>query len=139
MIDLAAARTAIEDLCRSVLPAETLIYPSGLMPLAQFPAVVIGQPSWTPSAQLDLSYGLDRYRWPVAVVLEKPGVQDPTSVDVLDQLWTTLLVALDQQAQGRPGWGGVCKGTLLDHAEFGVFTVQGQAYPAQTIYVDLYG
>lgn len=140
MLDLNAARDKLAALATAAAPAnmQVTVYRSGLRPLADFPAVVIRQPSWTPSGELGLSYRMDRWRWPISVVLEKPGTQDPVTVDVLDQLWTALLAALQDQVETDPGWAGLCRQTMVDHAEFGTFTVQGQEYPAQTIYVDLH-
>lgn len=122
-----------------MVPATTTVYGSGLEPLAVFPAVVLGQPSWLPGTQVGLPFGLDRYRWPVAVVLEKPGAPDPTTVDVLEGLWTSLLSGLQNLSQTDSTLGGLASEMLLDHADFGTFTVQGEQYPAQRIYLDLYG
>ena len=133
-LDVAGIRTGIADIATNAVPETTWVYPSGLEPGMWFPCIVVDQPSWTPPGQLDMPYPLGRLRWPVRVVLEKPGTQDPTTVDVLDHLWTSLLEAFEA-ATNRVGF---CSNLIVDHAEFGVVRVQAQEYPAQSIFVDTY-
>lgn len=134
MMELDAVRAGLADIATNAVPETTRVYPSGLEPDMWFPAVIIDQPSWTPAGQLDMPYPYGRLRWPVRVVLEKPGAQDPTTVDVLDQLWTGLLNGFEA-ATNRVSF---CANLTVDHAEFGIVLVQAQEYPAQTIFVDTY-
>lgn len=136
MIDHSAARAKIAELVEDTVPAGTTVYRSGLVPLADFPAVVIGMPSWSVDPS---SICTDRSTFPVAVILERPGFQDPATVDELETLWQSITEALREASRQDQTLGGVCAASAVQHAEFGQFNVQGQDFPAQVIFVDLFG
>lgn len=95
--------------------------------LAVFPAVVIGQPSWQPGP----TFCLDRYSFPVAVIVARPGISDDATIAQLDELWPQVLDQL--RTADLPLEGSV------DRAEFGLFQIEGQQYPAQVITVTVTG
>lgn len=136
MIDHSAARTRLGMIIEAVAPIGTKVYRSGLEPLADFPAVVIGMPAWSVD---ESSHSTDRSTFPVAVILERPGFQDPVTVDALETLWQTITIALRNASLLDQTLSGVCRASAVQHAEFGQFNVQGQDYPAQVIFVDLFG
>lgn len=96
------------------------VYPSAIDGLAGLPGIVIGMPSWRP-----LNGCLAVWEFPVAVIVARPGTADAASAAELDELWPTVLSGL-LDLRGR-GLDDVTK------AEFGLFNVQGQDYPAQVL------
>lgn len=134
MIDHAAARGRLGDIIEAG-QLQATVYPTALQGLAAFPAIVLGQPSWEP----DAGGCMDTTRWPVAVVVARPGSNDTYVQTELEQLWPALVTVLDQAIEEDQTLGGVCRASHIEQAEFGLFSIQGQEYPAQTIQLTLYG
>ena len=135
MLDHVAARSRLFQIIQDHIPQGTTVYRSGLQPLAEFPAIVIGMPSWSVDSS---SYNTNRTTYPIAVILEKPNTQSPVTVDVLEALWQRIIQALLYESERDGTLAGVCRASAIQHAEFGQFNVQGQDYPAQVIFVDLF-
>lgn len=136
MINHVTARAQLASIVEDAVPAGTTVYRSGLEPLAEFPAVVVGMPSWSVDPS---SFWTDRSTFPVAVILQRPGYQDPETVDVLEALWQVITEALRTASVQDQTLSGICKASAVQHSEFGNFNVQQQDYPAQVIFVDLFG
>lgn len=137
MIDHGAARARLGQILVSSLEGEdqVQVYPGGLDALAAFPAVIIGQPRWVP----DAGGCMDTSTWPVGVVVARPGGSDTYVQNQLERLWPIVLAGLSASIQTDQTLGGVCSAAHIQRAEFGLFAIQGQDYPAQTIFTDLYG
>lgn len=136
MINHAAARDEIATMLTAIVPNGTTVYRSGLEPLSTFPAVVIGMPTWSVD---ESSYFTSRSTMPIAVILAKPNTQDPYTVDVLESLWELITNGLIDASHADQTLGGICHASAVQHTEFGQFNVQGQDYPAQVIFIDLFG
>jgi hypothetical protein len=108
--------TAIE----SVVSDRVTVYPTSIDGVAGLPAVVLGMPTWRP-----LGGCLSSWEFPVAVIVARPGSADAATVSELDDLWPEVLDGL-LALRGR-GLDDVLR------AEFGLFDVRGQAYPAQVL------
>lgn len=137
MIDHSAAR---EELGRIALVAvqgidEVTVYPGGLDALAHFPAVIVGQPRWA----ADAGPCMDTSTWPIGVVVARPGGSDTYVQNQLERLWPIVLAGITEAVRADQTLGGVCRASHVQRAEFGLFSIQGQDYPAQTIFTDLYG
>lgn len=135
MLDHAVVRSRLAEIVQDHVPDVVTVYRSGLEPLADFPAVVIGMPSWSVDSS---SYNTNRTTFPIAVIMEKPNHQSPLTVDALETLWQRLIEALLATSEKDGTLGNVCRASAIQHAEFGQFNVQGQDYPAQVIFVDLF-
>ncbi len=120
-MSVSSLRVTLADAISAVTDDRTTVYPTAVENLAGFPAVVLGMPSWRPGPTGCLS----SWEFPVAVIVARDGISEEASVQALDDLWPTVLDAL-LDLRGR-GIDDVTK------AEFGMFTVQGQTYPAQVL------
>lgn len=136
MIDHVAARDRLKTLIEAAVPDGTTVYASGLQPLADFPAVVIGMPSWSVDTS---SYHTDQTTYPIAVILARPGEQDPITVDVIEDIWQRVTQALRTASEVDQTLGDVCLASAIQRSQFGQFNVQTQEYPSQVIFVDLFG
>lgn len=126
MIDVGATRDLLVTAAVGGDP-DVAAYPRAVDSVASFPAVVIGQPSWQPGP----TFCLDRWEFPVAVIVSRPGISDEDTVAQLDGLWPQVLDRL--KTTDLPLEGSV------DRAQFGLFRIQGQDYPAQVITVTVTG
>lgn len=133
MINIGAARSRLADLLGD-LDAE--VVRAGIDGIAEFPAVIIGQADWS-EADLTMSQ-FERSTFPVAVVVKRSG-DDTADIDALDNLWPTVLDRLKAAARADPSLGSVCRAAVVTRARFGLYSVQGASYPAQMIFIDLYG
>lgn len=113
---------AIQDTIRAGGDDHTTVYPTSVDALAGFPAVVLGMPSWRPGPAGCVSL----WEFPVAVIVARPGLADSATVDELDELWPVVLNALLSLVDRQ-------EITDVTRAEFGLFNVQGQDYPAQVL------
>lgn len=134
MINHSAARTRLGTLVKEADLSAT-VYPTALQGLAAFPAIVLGQPSWEP----DAGGCMDTTRFPVAVVVARPGSNDAHVQAQLEELWPALIRVLADAIDTDQTLGGICRASHIEQAEFGLFSIQGQEYPAQTIQLTLYG
>ena len=136
MINNTAARDRLAEIIRTNVPDTVSVQRPGFDAVATFPAVIIGMPTWEPDDRLP--YGMERHRWPVAVVVARDG-QDSTTIDQLEELWPAVVDLLRTAAHTDQTLGGVCAEAVVIRADFGQFAVQGSSYPAQLISIDLYG
>ena len=88
------------------------------------PAVVVGNPRWSPNDGPTACYGL--LRWPVAVIVSRDGTSDPAANRLLEEIWPVVAAALDEYRAGR-----------VDTAQFGPYQVGGTTYPAYLITLNL--
>lgn len=135
MIDMVAARNEIAARCLAALGDQVTIYPAGITGQASLPAVALGMPRWESNVQPCM----DLYTWPLAVVVARPGSNDPYVITTLDQLWTDLAGALMTDIENDQTLGGICKAAEVTRADAGYLTVQGVDQPAQTIMLETYG
>lgn len=124
-MNILEVRQLLADAVDSVVDDSVTVYPSAVDGVARFPAVVVGMPSWKPGP----TSCLNRYEFPVAVIVSRPALaDDAATVAELDALWPSVLSGL--QAVEGPD-------LALSRAEFGLFSIGGQQYPSQTIFVSL--
>lgn len=126
MIDVGATRELLASTAADADPALAGV-PRAFGGLAALPAVVVGQPSWEPGP----TFCLDRVHFPVAVIVARPGISDDATVAQLDELWPKVLDQLRNADLPLEG--------SVDRAEFGLFQIEGQQYPAQVITVTVTG
>ena len=135
MINHTAARDGLAQLLTQGLPGVT-VQRGGIDAVATFPGVIVGQPAWT---KVDnLPYRLDRSTWPIAVVVARNS-QDSVVIDELEQLWPAALDLLRTTSEQDQTLGGICDEAIVTRADFGQFAIQGTNYPAQLIFIELYG
>ena len=120
-MSVAALRAILAGAIRSGVDDRTTVYETSVDGLAGFPAIVLGMPSWRP-----LTGCLSVWEFPVAVIVARPGTADSATVGELDELWPTVLDALIELRDRQ-------EITDITKAEFGLFNVQGQDYPAQVL------
>lgn len=135
MINNAAARARLGEICELAVDGEATVYPSAIDASAAFPLVAIGMPRWTPQ----IEPCIDRSQFPIAVAVKLPGGDSAATQDQLDQLWQAVASQLDDAITDDPTLGGLCAAAHLDRAEPGAFRVQGHDYPAQLIFINLDG
>lgn len=128
VIDITAAREELASAITAAVDPKVAVYPQAVDGLSTFPAVVLGMPSWKPGP----TFCLNIYEFPVAVIVARPGISDVTTVTELDQLWPLVLDGLSSIAEQDPSF-------TVSRAEFGLFALQGQQYPAQIIFCSFTG
>lgn len=136
-MDIANVRDALVAIITDAVPATVAVHRSAFDGAATFPTVVIGMPSWEDDTTVN--YCAPHSMWPVAVVVNRPGMADAETVSQLDDLWPVVFTALRDTSRADPTLSGVCKQSVITRAQFGQFSIQGQLYPAQLITIDLYG
>lgn len=137
MIDIPAARAGLASILTDVAPEGSTVEPAGSDALAVFPSVFVGMPAWNADGP---TYGISTWTFPVAVVVDRAGTAgDSASIDLLDQTWPVVLAGLRSKSEADPGLGGICAQSVITRATFGLYRVQGTDYPAQLIFIDLYG
>lgn len=130
------AEIIADGMDRGVVPQAT-VQRAGVDALAVFPTVIVGQPAWQPQSQL--TYQLDRSTFPIACVVHRASSGDSVTIDELEELWPAVVQLLKTASEHDQTLGGVCDQALIARADFGAFTLQGQSYPAQLIFIELYG
>lgn len=137
MINHNEARTGLAKLIATLVPDTISVYRSAFDGVPGFPCVVIGMPTWEPDARTN--YCATRSTWPVAIVVGRPGTDDAGTVTDLDQLWQLVADGLLDASARDPELGGIGVQSVITRAAFGLFNIRGVDYPAQTIFVDIYG
>ena len=117
---LAAALGDLDDLT---------VYPHAPVGVLQLPAVVLGMPRWTPDAEK----GMDRWEWPVVVVVAASGTNPELSVTDLDAAWPSVVNKLNKLIWADQTLGGIVSDARITGAQFGPVTIAGKDYPAQSI------
>lgn len=128
VIDITAARDELATAVTAVVDPSVIVYPKAVDGISRFPAVVLGMPSWKPGP----TFCLNSYEFPVAVIVARPGISDVSTVTELDQLWPVVLDGLSSISEQDPSF------TVI-RAEFGLFALHGQQYPAQIIFCSFTG
>lgn len=131
MLDPTAVRTQLADAIRPLVPASVPVLESAFDGLAVLPAVVIGMPSWDEARETNFCF--PRLTWPVGVIVSRPGDNDPVTVETLDQTWAAVLAGL-RNVHSLAAASQV----IVQRSQFGLFLVQGQQYPSQTIFVETF-
>lgn len=135
MINLERVRVGIVEVFGSVVSG-IVAYPAaphGPLP-EQF--LIVGMPSWREPID---SICLDRWEWPVLVVVGRPGTNDTATAERLQALWPQVVAALQLAIQADQSLGGICAAANVTKAEFGTVDIQGKQLPCQTITLQLYG
>lgn len=135
MINHAAARVGLAQLLDEALPDAT-VQRAGVDAVPEFPSVIIGQPAWDVVDQLP--YAFQRSTFPVAVVVNRSSA-DSVVIDTLESLWPQVVNVLRAAIEADPSLGGICADASVPRAGFGQFSIQGQNYPAQLIFIELNG
>lgn len=137
MINIPAARASLAAILQEIAPDGCTVVTSAPDGVTTFPLVLPGMPSWSSDGP---SYGFSTWTFPVAVVVDRPGTtSDAVPIDQLDQTWPAVLAGLRSQSEDDPGLGGVCAQSVVTRAQFGLYRIGGQDFPAQMIFIDLYG
>lgn len=135
MINVPAVRAGLAELLDAQFP-EVKVQRAGVNASAVFPTIILGQPSWSPSSAG--SFRFDRLTFAIACVVSRAG-SDATTIDNLEELWPAVAGWLDEQTKTNQELGGLCRQSELTRAEFSRFPLQGTDYPAQILYLDLFG
>ena len=132
--------SAIQPQLRAQLAAalgdldDITVYPHAPVGVLQLPAVVLGMPRWTPDAQ----HGMDRWEWPVVVVVAMAGANPEQSVTELDAAWPVVVNAINDLIWADQTLGGIVSDARITGAQFGPVSIAGKDYPAQSITLTLY-
>ena len=135
MIDHAAARAKLAEICTEAVAGEAEVYPSAIDALPTFPLVAIGLPRWTPN----VGPCMDRSQIPIAVVVKQPGGDASHQQDELERIWQLVVAALTEAFDADQNLGGLCHWSEIERSQPGPFRLQGKEYPAQTIFTNLDG
>lgn len=137
MINVPAARQALADILRDVVPAGCAVEAEAPDGVGSFPLALVGMPSWNADGP---SYSFSTWTFPVAVIVNRSaGGGSRGSIEQLDQTWPAVLAGLRARSEDDPGLGGVCAQSVVTRSQFGLYTIGGQDFPAQMIFIDLYG
>lgn len=135
MIDLAELRAKLATELDTRIPdsAGVKVYPRGVDGVFTSPAVVFGQPTVEFNVQ---PCSIHRYELPVAVVVERQGLDETTTQHELEDAWMVVAGAIEDTIAAGTLPGAAHK---LTRADFGSFQIQGQGYPAQVLTIELFG
>lgn len=111
------------------------VVPRAVDGMAELPAAVIGMPKWEPGP----TGCWGSFEIPVAVLVARPGISDEDTVDELDRMWPQVLEQIQDAIDVDQSLGGVCAAVEIVRAEFGLFVLQGQQWPAQLIFLTVTG
>lgn len=131
MLNLATIRSHLGDGIAALGVAT--VYRRAIDGAASFPAVVVGQASLEEYDAQPCS--IHRWELPVHVVEARPGVNEEATQQALEDLWLVLLPVVDDLVQTMPG----VVEAHLTRSDFGSLMVQGMAYPAYEIVIEIYG
>lgn len=138
MIGLTAVRERLGELFGAQFGDRLQVVPTGVIEgEANFPMLIIGQPSWEP----DVTPCGDRTTLPVAVVVDDNGTSALAVQAKLEELWQEAVAGLREDlrtAGPRLGIPGVYA-VIIRRAFYGPFSVQGKEYPAMVTMIDIDG
>lgn len=137
MITATEQRDGLAKIIDSIVDDSVTVHRSAWNGITAFPCVVIGMPQWQPEQRTN--WCNMRTTWPIGVVVNRPGTDDAGTVDTLDKTWQQLLSGLLDVSAADPGLGGICAQNVITRSTFGLFRIADVDYPAQTIFIDLYG
>lgn len=138
MIDIAAVRAWLTDTLTSGLPDAVTVLPRGVDGPFTPPAVLLGQPDVDFDAG-QLVARTDRVLWPVAVVVRQAPDGPAATQAELEDLWPVVAGVLRNALDADPDMGGLCSAAWVASSSFGSLQVQGAAFPAQEITVEING
>ena len=110
------------------------VYPHAPTGALQLPAVVLGMPRWA----ADAVQGMDRWEWPLVVIVASSGTSPEAPVIELDACWPLVVNKLNELIWADQTLGGIVSDARVTGAHFGPVSIAGKDYPAQTITLTLY-
>ncbi len=139
MLNFTAIRTYLGDQLDTI-SADLIekVYRRAIDGTAQLPAIVLGQPSLE---EYLVQPCISRWELPIHLVVDRPGDDEEETQKKLEDLWLQLLEALGAIVQDSfPTLGdpGVVEATLT-RSDFGSLLIQGQAFPAYEITLEIHG
>lgn len=137
MINIPQARNGLAAVLEEIAPAGTTVEPEAPDGVPAFPLALVGMPAWNADGP---TYGFTTWTFPIAVLVDRAaGGGDRASIEALDATWPAVLAGLRSHAEDDQTLGGICIEAVVSRAQFGLYTLAGIDYPAQLIFVDLYG
>ncbi|MFT4295639.1 MAG: hypothetical protein QM582_09535 [Micropruina sp.] len=133
-LDIAAVRDALAELFTDTLPGDVTVYARGVDGTFNSPAVVIGQPG----VEFEVGPCMDRWTLGVAVAVERSGIDETATQQLLEDTWPMVVSALNAWIDEGDWPAGVAR-VAMPRADFGTLTVAGLGYPAQEITIEIYG
>lgn len=133
-IDMAAVRASLAEAITAAVPGDVTVYPRGVDGTFTAPAVVIGQPS----IEFEVQPCIDRWTLPVAVAVDRTGIDETATQQQLEDAWPAVASALAVWVDTGEWPAGVTHAAMT-RADFGQLMVQGQSFPAQEIQLEIYG
>lgn len=133
-IDMAAVRASLAEAITDAVLDDVTVYPRGVDGTFTAPAVVIGQPS----IEFEVQPCIDRWTVPVAVAVDRTGIDETATQQQLENTWPAVASALAVWVDAGEWPAGVTHAAMT-RADFGQLLVQGQSFPAQEIQLEIYG